>query len=128
SRMCISDPCWRLCPLGGESARDRRCRGEIVVHMPTVLKRRPGRRFVASLAGVAALSGAGVALAAPTASALPPECSRLYIAYNDAAYNAGRDFGSYTTDVIEGNWDAAADEYAEYQSYAGEAADLRAAI
>jgi hypothetical protein len=96
--------------------------------MATVLKPRPGRRFVASLAAAVTLSGLGVALTAGSASALPPECRQLAVAYNDAAYNAGRDFGSYTTDVIEGNWDAAADEFAEYQSYAGEAADLRAAI
>jgi hypothetical protein len=91
------------------------------VQMPKVLKRRPGRRLVASLTAAVALSGAGVALTAGSASALPPDpgrnCAQFHADYDFQISQASMFFGMYTTDVLEGNWDYADAAYEAYNTH-----------
>ena len=67
----------------------------------TTLNRYRTRRFAATIAATAVLSGGVMALTAGTASAMPFNCVGLREYQLEAVKDASSAFGSYTTAVLE---------------------------
>jgi hypothetical protein len=82
----------------------------------TTLKRYRTRRFAATMAAAAVLSGGVMASTAGTASAMP-DCVGLRAYQLEAVKNASYAFGSYTTFVLEEDDFNAYEELRDYQEY-----------
>ena len=83
------------------------------------------RRIVASVAAAAVVSGGAVTLVAGSASALPRSsvCESLYTNYLQQLSDASEYLGFYTTDWLEGNYGAAADDLSSYNDHMRQAYD-----